>query len=658
VPSVDPEPLVRLFETLGLDRTARVSPDATLRPGAMRGRAAGDTTAAPSRSRGGSGTTAPFLPTITLGERVGPSDADPPSADLVLGARLGEGGMGVVDAASQRSLGREVALKRPQGESSAAALVEEARVMALVEHPNVVPVFALGRDAAEQPVLVMKRIHGASMKALLRDPAHAAWPRLEARWGDRERALLAILGEVCDALTLAHSHGIVHRDVKPENVMVGEFGEVYLLDWGIAHRVNDAALAGDGNVVGTPGYMAPEMVLEADLADARTDVYLLGATLHEVLTGRMRHEGESFFEILASALESRPFAYGPEVPEDLAALANAATARDPAERPESAAAFRRALTDHERHREALTLVKAAREATARASQLEPGSPEAIATLSEAGAALAAAERVFAESTALAAAKEAHIRALVAREIALESPRAARALLPRLTTPDASLEASIAVLEKRMEQARERDLAAQRARAEADTWGSLRARVAASVVAFLVFMGVVLAQWLRHPTMPTVRGFFQNDVIVLVVLALLMIVFRTALFANAGNRKLTLVVYGALVFQTLVNGAAMTFGLPAPQAMVFGFTLVTGWFCVVSITVHRGFALPSACAALVGGLVFVWPSLAPRAALLGTLLVLLAIFAATIRAMRDSRVADDAGAAAAAPPRAPREHPGS
>jgi serine/threonine-protein kinase len=392
--------------------------------------------------------------------------------------------------------------------------------------------------------------------------------------------------------------------------------------------------------------MAPEMVLDADHADARTDVYLLGATLHDVLTGRMRHEGESFFEILASALESRPYAYGPEVPEDLVALANAATAADPAARPASAAAFRRALTDHERHREALTLVKAAREATSRAAQLEAGSPEAVGALSEAGAALAAAERVYAESAVLQSAKEAHVRALVAREIALESPRAARALLPRLPKPDAALESSIAALETRMEQARERDLAAQKARAEADTWGSLRARVAASVVGFAVFMGVVIAQWLRHPSMPTVRGFFQNDGIVLVVLAVLMVVFRAALFANAGNRRLTLVVYGALVFQTLVNGAAMSFGLPAPQAMVFGFTLVTGWFAVVSITVHRAFALPSACAALVGGTVFVAPWAAPRAALLGTLLVLLAIFAATIRAMRDSRVRDAAGTDAA------------
>jgi hypothetical protein len=358
---------------------------------------------------------------------------------------------------------------------------------------------------------------------------------------------------------------------------------------------------------------------------------------HDVLTGRMRHEGESFFEILASALESRPYAYGPEVAEDLAALANAATAADPAARPESAAAFRRALTDHQRHREALALVKAAREAIARAATLEPASPEAIGALSEAGAALAAAERAYPESAALESAKEAHVRALVAREIAIESPRAARALLPRLPAPDAALEASIAALETRIEQARERDLAAQKARAEADTWGSLRARVAASIVAFVVFMGVVVAQWLRHPTMPTVRGFFQNDVIVLVVLAVLMVVFRTALFANVGNRRLSLVVYGALVFQTLVNGAAMSFGLPAPQAMVFGFTLVTGWFTVVSITVHRAFALASACAALVGGIVFVAPSAAPRAALLGTLLVLLAIFAATIRAMRDSRV---------------------
>jgi hypothetical protein len=251
----DSEQLARLFDTLGIDRTARVvSPDSTLRPGDVRARASDrDTTARGAERAGAVASTAPFLPTITLGERVGAADAEPPSADLVLGARLGEGGMGVVDAASQRSLGREVALKRPLGEGSAAALVEEARVMALVEHPNVVPVFALGRDAAERPVLVMKRIQGASMKALLRDQAHPAWPRLEARWGDRERALLAILGEVCDALTLAHSHGIVHRDVKPENVMVGEFGEVYLLDWGIAHRVNDPVPVGEGNVVGTPG---------------------------------------------------------------------------------------------------------------------------------------------------------------------------------------------------------------------------------------------------------------------------------------------------------------------------------------------------------------------------------------------------------------------
>ena len=149
-------------------------------------------------------------------------------------------------------------------------------------------------------------------------------------------AHLEILVRVCETLELAHSHRVVHRDIKPDNVRVGRFGEVYLMDWGIALRLDDAA---EPELLGTPAYMAPEMAC-AGVIDERTDVYLLGATLHEILTGRRRHDETNLITALASALRSAPVAYDASVPASLAALANAATARDPAARPKAARAFR------------------------------------------------------------------------------------------------------------------------------------------------------------------------------------------------------------------------------------------------------------------------------------------------------------------------------
>src|SRR5262249_53205231 len=153
----------------------------------------------------------------------------------------------------------------------------------------------------------------------------------------------------------AHSRGVIHRDIKPENIMVGGFGEVYLLDWGIA------ATVGDGHshtLVGTPAYLAPEMVLGEPLT-AQTDVYLLGATLHEILTGRTRHAGSTVMEVLHLAAQSTPFQYDASIPDELARLCNRATARAPKDRPASAAELREALVDYLRHATARALGEAA-----------------------------------------------------------------------------------------------------------------------------------------------------------------------------------------------------------------------------------------------------------------------------------------------------------
>jgi serine/threonine-protein kinase len=172
------------------------------------------------------------LPRLSVGE-----DA---RSDLVLEGELGRGGMGVVRAARQRSIEREVAIKStPTGESRLGrALVREGRIMGALEHPNVVPVHALGLSESDgTPLLVMKRVVGVSWRTFLRDAAHPAWRALLVGHGNRLRANVEILSQLCRALSYAHEHGVVHRDLKPDNVMIGTHGEVMLLDWGVALRL-------------------------------------------------------------------------------------------------------------------------------------------------------------------------------------------------------------------------------------------------------------------------------------------------------------------------------------------------------------------------------------------------------------------------------------
>lgn len=290
--------------------------------------------------------------------------------DLEVVATLGEGGMGRVFLARQRSLDRDVAVKVLKPEAAlarrTAGLLAEAVLAGSLEHPNIVPVHMLLQDGQGLPALVMKRVEGVSWTQLLREPEHPAWASLLQDGGDRLAAHLSILGGICHALSYAHSRGVIHRDVKPDNVMVGAFGEVYLVDWGIAARLGTALSASKSGemepryVVGTPGYQAPEMVHDASgPQDERTDVYLLGATLHHVLTGAPRHQGKTILDLLLAARESRPVSYGAEIPEELAALCNRATNADPSLRPASAKAFREAITDYLHHRAAAALGDAA-----------------------------------------------------------------------------------------------------------------------------------------------------------------------------------------------------------------------------------------------------------------------------------------------------------
>lgn len=295
------------------------------------------------------------------------------SAELVAVGTLGEGGMGVVELAQQPALGREVAVKRLRselaGELHVHALLDEARITGSLEHPNILPVHGVGLDPAHGPLVVMKRVQGQTWNQLLAaDREVSATPgRLDSAQLSRH---LRALMQVCNALEFAHSKDIIHRDIKPANVMLGEFGEVYLLDWGIALRLA-AESAGDSPETagfGTPVYMAPEMVLGRGI-DGRSDVYLLGATLHELLTGQPRHTGKSLAACFADALTSDPFEYPVEIPSELGAICNRACHREPERRYQSAGEFRQAIGDYLERRDAHALVTAASNLTTELEQI-------------------------------------------------------------------------------------------------------------------------------------------------------------------------------------------------------------------------------------------------------------------------------------------------
>jgi serine/threonine-protein kinase len=393
------------------------------------------------------------LPSLPLAEGDGAAGG---AAELAVIGLLGEGGMGRVLLARQRSLGRDVAVKvaKPSRDRGThAALLAEARVLGHLEHPGIVPVHALGRDDDGNPVLVMKRIEGVPWSALLADPAHAFWDELATAEGDRRAAHLGLLSTVCGAVHYAHRRGVIHRDLKPDNVMVGPFGEVYVTDWGIALARGGAT---GTPVLGTPAYMAPEMVGgDARAIDERTDVYLLGAILHEILTGTQRNPGRTVLEALRSAIAPEPVAYGPDVPDELAAIANRATAASPDARFPDARSLERALAAHLRHEGALTLARAAEEklAALRAAVATPpgertadGAAEIERLGAECRFAFAESRKAWPENAAARGGAAECVAVLVGDRVARGDAHGARALLAEIDEPPAELVARVEALE--------------------------------------------------------------------------------------------------------------------------------------------------------------------------------------------------------------------
>lgn len=304
------------------------------------------------------------MPATLVAEPSGkePFIADSPAKRYAEIALLGEGGMGKVHLCHDARIGREVAMKvilpdLAEKTSTRARFLREASVQGQLEHPSIVPVHDIGVTPEGSTFFTMKCVRGATLEQVLAEiEAHV--PAAVERFTTRR--LLQSFVAICMAVDFAHSRGVVHRDLKPSNVMLGSFGEVYLLDWGIAKlaaETDEKILEADrlsspppvsdqkatpktaaGSILGTLAYMAPEQ-MTGEPASARSDVFSLGAILFEILTGQpLRDEDATYASLLRGQYEPRCSVRAPErhVPPELEAICLKAMANDPDDRYASA----------------------------------------------------------------------------------------------------------------------------------------------------------------------------------------------------------------------------------------------------------------------------------------------------------------------------------
>jgi serine/threonine-protein kinase len=333
---------------------------------------------------------------------------------------IGEGGMGRVLLVEDRDLKRQVAMKvlresMAASEGHRARFVAEAQATSQLEHPGIPPVHDIGIRPSGEVYFTMKLVRGRSLGEVLRDVL------LGSRHVRREytlHRLVSILERVCEAVHFAHEKGALHRDLKPDNVMLGEYGEVHVVDWGLVKvtgtsgddfddleeveadagliQTESALLTQVGSIKGTVPYMSPEQA-EGETLDRRSDVYSIGCILYEMLTLRPAFEGDGLsllprvrrgdFPPVRTRNPKRP------VPEPLAGICERAMARSPADRPETAASLGEALRgwldgraeNARRHREAERLAGEGRNAAARYRRLQEEVIEAKAHAEAEGA---------------------------------------------------------------------------------------------------------------------------------------------------------------------------------------------------------------------------------------------------------------------------------
>ena len=268
--------------------------------------------------------------------------------------KIAEGGKCIIQSCKDLHLSRTVCYKSLRREFADDPIeqqrfLREARVTAMLQHPNTIPIYELSRDTKGHYYFTMKLVEGATVREII-DKLKRNEPVALEQYGFP--MLVDILIQVCNALDYAHNHGVVHRDIKPANILVGPFGEVLVLDWGLAKVWNmevrdlshlelieeaDLSLTSRGRLQGTALYMSPEQIAESKDIDHRTDVYSLGVMFYEMLTLELMAKGNTLNALLRNMQYEdpvRPIERAPhrDIPRDLENICMECIQKDPDDR--------------------------------------------------------------------------------------------------------------------------------------------------------------------------------------------------------------------------------------------------------------------------------------------------------------------------------------
>lgn len=511
---------------------------------------------------------------------------------------LGEGGMGVVRRATQTRLRRDVAVKsvRPQRATPARRieLLQEAWVTGALEHPNIPPVHGIEAGPDSEPLVLLKRLGSLRWVDLMHD-ADAVRSLL-----GREDLLqwnLQVFLQICQAVAFAHSKRIIHLDLKPENVMIGDFGEVYLVDWGIAMSLEDDGsgrfriASKNDQILGTPAFLAPEMLAgDGSKLDERTDIYLLGACLYFLTERRPLRAGDSVMEVLHSAIMEEPAAPSSAAPE-LAAVIQKAISRDPLARHASADELRQAVQSFIDHRDSRTRSEEATTALGGLEQAARRAENGTACSSHAQVQEAFTEcrvgflgalGVWADNPQAQDGLRKAAEIMAWYELGRDDLETASAHIGQLDAPSAELLAALGSAQDHKREREDRAAALEKLDADRDIATGQRTRtfVVGAMAACWVFIPLLRA--FIDPTPPGFNTLLAFPIAYLVLLLGFAVWARESLGRTAINRWLIGSLFMALAGEVAATAGLYALGLPALAVLPMSFVVwgAVSWMVVL------------------------------------------------------------------------------
>jgi serine/threonine-protein kinase len=529
---------------------------------------------------------------------------------LVLQRVLGRGGMARVLLARQLDLGRDVAVKvarEPGNANLTQRLLKEARLTGALEHPVIVPVHYLATDDAGDVQVVLKRVEGEPWSAL-KDDAETVKARFGSELFDWN---VRVLITVCGALGFAHERGVIHRDVKTSNVMVGRHGEVYLVDWGLGGLLtpDDTGLlpwVGEAVGAGTLAFMAPEQFPGAQhpLSPA-TDVYLLGGVLFELLTGSPPFAGRSSVAD-GGRLEGPPARYVSASLEPFLAIARRALEPEPGRRFPSATDFKLALEQGLRRRDAERLAD-------RAERLLGLAAEPAAGVSRTDAARDANEAAFTLRLAReSGADAARIDRLETRLVHLQVERALADGRPAVAAQALSSHGR-AVPELALKVKAAADEAARREQLGRELDPSLgRRRRVSFVFTFALQVALFYGGRLFFPSLYTSRwALMVSSALFLAVFLVLMAVFRDVVSSSRLNRQMAQLIIVLTAGQVASRAAYAAFELPRNVGAALELPVLLTTLLAAAVTLHWTYGIAAGLCVVGQVAAIVWPAVAER-----------------------------------------------